>query len=54
MNASLPDVLIDSSYSIEDDELIITKGKAGVKIDTDNLLNQVKQKLNDLNDKKIL
>lgn len=50
MNASLPDVLIDSSYSIEDDELIITKGKAGVKIDTDNLLNQVKQKLNDLND----
>ena len=50
MNASLPDVLIDSSYSIEEDELIITKGKAGVKIDTDNLLNQVKQKLNDLND----
>ena len=50
MNASLPDVLIDSSYSIEDDELIITKGKAGVKIDTDNLLNQVKQRLNDLND----
>ena len=50
MNASLPDGLIDSSYSIEDDELIITKGKAGVKIDTDNLLNQVKQKLNDLND----
>lgn len=51
MNASLSDVLIDSGYSIEDDELIITKGKAGVKIDTDNLLNQVKQKLNDINEK---
>ena len=31
MNISLPDVVIESSYSVEGNELIITKGKAGVK-----------------------
>ena len=29
INVNLPGVIIESSYSIEDDELIITKGKAG-------------------------
>ncbi len=49
MNISLPDVVVESSYSIEEDELIISKGKAGVKIDTDNLLNQIKERLNTAN-----
>ncbi len=49
MNISLPDVVIESSYSIEDDELIIDKGKSGVKIDTDSLLAQVKERLNNPN-----
>ena len=49
MNINLPDVVIESSHSIEDDELIITKGKAGIKIDTDNLLTQVKDRLNNPN-----
>ena len=49
MNISLPDVVIESSYSIEEDELIISKGKAGIKIDTDKLLEQIEEVLNDAN-----
>ena len=49
MNINLPDAVIESSYSVEDDELIISKGKAGVRIDTDNLLSQIKDRLNNPN-----
>ena len=49
MNINLPDVVIESSYSVEDDELIISKGKAGIIIDTDSLLTQVKERLNNTN-----
>ena len=42
---NLPGIVIESSYAIEEDELIITKGKAGIVIDTDNLLNEVKERL---------
>ena len=31
MNSNLPDVVVDSSYSVDGDELTISKGKAGVK-----------------------
>lgn len=48
MNTNLPGILIESSYSVEDDELIITKGKAGITIDTENLLNEIKNRLNNL------
>ena len=46
MNINLPDVVIESSYSIEEDELVITKGKSGIKIDTDQLLKLIKERLN--------
>ena len=46
---NLPGVLIESSYSIEDDELIITKGKAGVLIETDKLIEKIKDRLNNIN-----
>ena len=49
IGVNLPGILIQSSYSIEEDELIITKGKAGIVIDTETLLNKVKDKLNDIN-----
>ena len=49
IGVNLPGVIIESSYAIEDDELIITKGKAGICIDTDKLLEQVKQNLEDIN-----
>ena len=42
---NLPGIVIESSYSVEEDELIISKGKQGIKIDTDSLLNIVKQYL---------
>ena len=49
IQANLPGVVIESTYAIEDDELIITKGKEGVAIDTDNLLNKVKERLDNTN-----
>lgn len=49
MNSNLPDVVVDSSYSVDGDELTITKGKAGVKINTDEFLNKIKENLKDIN-----
>lgn len=40
IGVKLPGLVLDSSYSVEDDELIITKGKKGIVIDTDNLLKK--------------
>lgn len=45
IGTNLPGVVIESGYYIENNQLIITKGEAGVKIDTDKLLDQVKQYL---------
>jgi len=49
IGVNIPGVIIESSYSIEDDKLIITKGKEGIYIDSEKLLNKVKENLNDLN-----
>ncbi len=49
ISMELPGVIIESGYSIEDDELIITKGKSGIYIDTDKLVELVKSKLSDVN-----
>ena len=46
IGVNLPGIVIESSYSVEDDELIITKGQPGIVIDTDKLLEQVKEILN--------
>ena len=46
IGVNLPGIVIESSYSVEDDELIITKGEPGIVIDTDKLLEQVKEILN--------
>lgn len=46
--ANLSGVVVESSYYIEEDNLIITKGKEGVKIDTDNLLNKLKERLDSI------
>ena len=50
IGANLPEILIESSYSVEDDELIITRGKEGVVISSDTLLTQVKEMLNDIHE----
>lgn len=49
ISVNLPGVVVDSNYSIEEDELIITKGKAGIVIETDKLIEQVKERLNEVN-----
>ena len=48
IGVNLPGIIIDSSYAIEEDELIITKGKEGISIHTEELFNQVKNKLNNI------
>lgn len=47
----LPGAVAESSYSVEEDELIITKGKSGIRIDTENLLQKVKEDLEKINSK---
>lgn len=51
IGVNLPGVIIESSYSIEGDELIITRGKEGIYIDIENFLNKIKEKLENLNAK---
>lgn len=47
--ANLPGVMIESSYYIEGENLIITKGKEGIQIDTENLLTKIKENLDNHN-----
>lgn len=49
IGVNLPGIIIESSHAVEEDELIITKGKAGIVINTEELLNRVKDRLNDRN-----
>ncbi len=51
IGVNLPGVILDSSYAIEEDELIITKGRPGIVINTETLLNLVKENLKDINSK---
>lgn len=46
---NLPGVVVESSYTIEGDNLIITKGKEGISVKTDETLQKVKNNLNDIN-----
>lgn len=50
VESKLPDVMIENSYYIEDNKLIITKGKKGVKIDKDTLKKQIINEIKDFND----
>ena len=50
IGANLPGIMMESSYSIEDDELIIIRGKEGIFISTDTLLSEVKEMLNDIHE----
>lgn len=49
IGVNLPGIVIESSYYIEEDILTITRGKEGIAIDTESLLNKVKENLNDIN-----
>ncbi len=45
IGAKLPGIVVESSYYIEDSNLIIGKGKKGIVIDKEKLLNQVKDEI---------
>ncbi len=49
ISSKLPDRLIESSYYIENEQLILTKGRTGSVIDVDKTLASIKQKIKDLN-----
>ncbi len=49
IGVNLPGVIIESSYAVEENELIITKGKSGIVIQTEELLEKVKQQLKEIN-----
>lgn len=49
INSSLPDALQESKYYIEDNNLIITKGKAGNIVDEEKFLNLIEEQLFNLN-----
>ena len=49
ISLNLPGALVESSYYIEDDNLIITKGKEGLVINSEKLLKLIYEKLNNNN-----
>lgn len=49
IGTNLPNAVTEPSYYIENDKLIITKGKEGIKIDTDGLIEKIKYNLEDIN-----
>lgn len=49
IGVNLPGIVVESSYYIEEDSLFITRGKEGITIDQETLLNKVKENLNDIN-----
>ena len=46
IGTNLPGLLTEPSYSVEEDKLIITRGKEGIVVNTDTLLTEVKDILN--------
>lgn len=41
--------VVEPDYYIENDKLIITKGKEGLKVDTESLMDEIKNNLEDIN-----
>ena len=42
MSAQLPDAVVQSSYYIEGDELLVTSGKSGNVVDVENTIKAIK------------
>lgn len=51
ISLNLPGAIVESSYSIEDDEMVITKGKPGIRVENNKLLEEIKNRLNSLENK---
>lgn len=54
ISKKLPDAVIENSYYIEDTNLIIKKGKEGIKINKQELIKKIKQELQENNEKQII
>jgi len=53
INSKIPEAMLDNTYSVEEDELIITKGKDGVSIEKEEAKELIVQALTDWDNKKI-
>lgn len=49
ISVNIPGAVVESAYYIEGNKLIITKGKEGLKVDTEILINKLKDNLRDVN-----
>ena len=52
IGSNIPGAVVEPDYYIEEDKLIITKGKEGLKIDTENLIAKIKDNLKNINSNK--
>lgn len=50
IESKLPDIKIDDSYSLEENELVISKGKKGVLVKKEELKNLIIENIEDLNE----
>ena len=48
ISTKLPDTVVQSSYYVDGNNLIITRGKTGVVVDTNKTIENIKNKINDL------
>ena len=51
IGSNIPGAVVEPDYYREDDKLIITKGKEGLKIDNEKLIQKIKNNLKDINSK---
>ena len=49
LTADLPGAVKEPDYYIEEDKLVITKGKEGIKVNTEELIEKIKNVLKDIN-----
>ena len=49
IESNIPGVVVEPDYYIEEDKLIITKGKEGLKINIDDLVKKIKNNLSNIN-----
>lgn len=54
ISTTLPGATQEYSYFIEDEELIITRGKAGISIDKEKLGNEIKEEINKLDNTTVI
>lgn len=49
IESNIPGAVVEPDYCIEEDKLIITKGKEGLKIDNEKLIEKLKENLENIN-----